>query len=127
MEDAIPEPATKPAGTYRLFSKAHLITYPRTDLPLQETFDQLRRTHEGQYKYIVLGRELHQDGYPHLHLFIHYKEKKDVKDARAHYGLGQRDAINIRDCDSPFGAMRYCKKHGTYLEDGDPPPEPKPK
>lgn len=115
MEDGAPKKG------YRLSSRAHLLTYPRTEFSLEDTFAELCKRFEGQYEYLVVCRELHEDGFPHCHFFIYYNKKKEVRDARVYYQLFGGKSPNIVDCDSPAGAAAYCKKHADYLEDGTVP------
>lgn len=69
-------------------------------------------------KYAVVGREVGQQGTPHLQGFIIWKSNhrfqrvKRLLGNRAHVELARRDS---------FSAAEYCKKEDDFDEYGDPP------
>lgn len=67
----------------------------------------------------VVGRELHEDGFPHLHAFVCFTKQKDVRnpryfDFRGHHG-------NYQSCIDTLAWITYCKKDGDFIEWGDVP------
>lgn len=60
----------------RLQGKNFFLTYPRCELTRQDLAESLKT--KADIIYLLIARELHEDGYPHLHALISSKEKLRV-------------------------------------------------
>lgn len=63
--------------SFRINAKSFFLTYPQCSLSKQELKDFLDT--KGRSTYILIGRELHEDGQPHLHALVSYEKKLNVK------------------------------------------------
>lgn len=71
MESAVP------VRPYRLNGSGFFLTYPRCDLVKESVLDHLKAL--GEVKSAVVAEEKHQDGTPHVHVFVKYFKKLDVR------------------------------------------------
>lgn len=99
-------------------SKSWLLTYPRCDLSIDAVMQRIRSLLK-DWDYMCVSRELHQDGFPHIHAFIQFRVKKQFR-----YG-GVLDKIGGKHGDykhQKYGDVKsmveYVKKHGDYKEEG---------
>jgi len=69
-------------------------------------------------KYLIFGKEVGENGTPHLQGYIYFKNKKSFKQVKGF--LGDRYHIEAQrgSCQQ---AIDYCKKDGDYQEIGTPP------
>lgn len=113
---------------FRLASKSFFLTYPRCRLGKERALDKLAAL-VGDCAYAVVGHELHEDGFPHLHALVQVEEKMETRNA-AFFDLedsedeeaeelpviyhgnyqGARDAGEVRG---------YCMKSGDFVEHGE--------
>lgn len=68
-------------------------------------------------KYYVYGREVGEQGTPHLQGYLHFNNKKSLRQLKHHFPTGhfepRRGSINQ--------AVDYCKKDGDFTEWGEKP------
>jgi len=64
---------------FRLSGKNYFITFPQCDVSLADMRDHLLDLEGDRINWMVLARELHQDGNPHLHIQIEFCNSKSVK------------------------------------------------
>lgn len=108
---------------FRLSSKSFFLTYPRCRLSKERALGKLTALVE-DCSYAVVGHELHEDGFPHLHALVQVEEKLETRnpgffdledsedeDAALYHGnyQGARDAGEVRG---------YCTKSGDFVEHG---------
>lgn len=82
--------------------------------------------HEAQLRelkcqYIVYGREVGEQGTPHLQGYVRFQHQKTMK--AAHKGMPPSH-LEIKK-GTPAQAIAYCKKDGDVYERGEPPKTPK--
>lgn len=102
--------------TFRVNAKCFFLTYPQCDISKEDLLEHL-----DSFKpvWIVVGRELHEDGQPHLHACVSFGARKDVRDER-HFDF--RDShCNIQPARNPTDCYRYCTKGGDSCTKGPVP------
>lgn len=67
--------------------------------------------------YLLICRELHKDGTPHIHALIVFTKKVDIKDQ--HYFDIQSYHPNIQTVKHLKKSINYIKKDGNFIEEGD--------
>jgi len=89
------------------FDGVHVfLTYPQCTLERTELRDFLRGlSPECEY---LIARELHDDGSPHLHAYVHFGGRKRFADARA-FDVGGFHP-NIQKPRSARSVIAYCRK-----------------
>ena len=103
---------------FRLNAKQLFLTYPRCLLEKQVVLDALKlKLSSKKIKHIIVARELHEDGTPHLHAYISLEEKTNFKassclDIDGYHG-------NYQSAGSPESVAIYIKKDDDYLEEGE--------
>lgn len=98
--------------------KTYFLTYAQTDADKQALLDYLK-TLMPIDEYIV-AKELHQDGNPHLHVYLKFSEKTRKKSINFFDYFGHHP--NIATPNKAEGIARvkkYCMKGGDYLTNLD--------
>ena len=102
---------------FRIQSKSWFLTYPKLDKSKEEALALLKNKLAGKpYVGMVVCRELHEDGSPHIHAFVLLKDLFNCQNERfwdldGHHGEYQK----ARDITA---VAKYIKKDGDYIEDG---------
>jgi hypothetical protein len=104
----------KPASRFRLQAKGWFLTYPKCTMSKEDALASLKA--KKTYDQIVVSRELHLDGTPHLHVYIKYATKFDLTNERF-FDLGSFHP-NIQVAKSLKAVLEYIKKDGDYIEEG---------
>lgn len=105
---------TLASGT-RASSSKWLLTWPRCTTPAQTVLDRIRAFKP--VKWCVVSRELHADGFPHLHCVVWFASpirlrRLDWPDAFAGKHGNYKIATRIR------GALKYIVKDGNFVSHG---------
>lgn len=95
------------------------VTFPRCEVE-RAVFDAAFISQHGPFAEYVSARELHSDGGHHLHLFLRYKSRKDLRSARALDVAidGRTFHPNIQKCRCRDDWLMYLSKesdHGDWL------------
>lgn len=98
-------------GLFRIRAKFFAVTYPRCPYK-NELVDELLKKYDDIH-YIAAASEQHEDGTPHTHILIEFKEKKELRDERCFDFLLQHP--NIQGCRNPKAWFEYISKEGTNL------------
>lgn len=69
------------------------------------------------YEYLIIGKEIGENGTPHLQGHVVYKRKLSLRAVKAH--LGNR--VHAEVSRSPSDSIEYCRKEGNYIEYGTQP------
>lgn len=101
--------------TFRLQSKGWFLTYPRCSLSKEDAMEQLKALRKG-LKQVLVSRELHEDGEPHLHCYLYYGQQFDCKNERF-FDLGSYHP-NIQVAKSLRAVQAYVKKDGDFIQEG---------
>jgi len=101
------------AGGYRVQGKHFILTYPQTDHGegRQAVLSLLRRL--GPKRYLV-GRENHQDGSPHIHVYVEFHQKLNIRDQRFFDIECGCKHPNIQSCRSFRASIQYVSKDGQF-------------
>lgn len=115
--------SSKNASTksFRMEAKHLFLTYPqcgvRKEIALQMLTDATRVL-QTEIAEFLIAEEEHQDGTPHLHVYLEMKEKLRTRNPRA-FDLEDSEGNayhgNYQPCRSPSAVMRYCQKDGSWL------------
>jgi len=102
--------AKKKKRDFRLSCREFAITYPQCDISRGE-FDKAWKSkyHPDEY---VSARERHEDGGYHLHLFVAYRRRKDVRSAR-YFDMafeGKTYHPNVKRVSDKEGWLEYLAK-----------------
>lgn len=65
---------------------------------------------------IIVARELHEDGQPHIHAYVNYMKKIDVK--RSDFFDIDLFHPNVQGVRCSAAVAKYCKKDGDYIQEG---------
>jgi len=97
-------------------AKNFLLTFPRNDTSKQTVADRLIHAYGDKLNWYLIAREAHQDGSPHLHVAICFKQRVDVRqhnffDFLSENGFGTgANHCNIEVFRSPCGTVEYLQK-----------------
>lgn len=100
---------------YRLCGSGFFLTYPRCDLSKEKVLDHLKTI--GQVKSAVVAEEKHKDGTPHVHAFVKYQKRLDIRSSK--YFDIESFHGNYQTAKCSYAVEKYCKKAGEFLEYGD--------
>ena len=68
----------------------------------------------------MIGKEIApKTGTPHLQCFVSFQHEKSLNAAKKYMGLEYIEFMY--DDSTPYKAAQYCKKEGSYYEEGTPP------
>jgi len=111
--------------SYTLNSKKVLLTWPSSpSLSLDSLLLHIKNVR--QPSYVVVSRELHQDGTPHFHAYVEFGERVCIRDARRKYTCDAREPnITTQKYGKSSKLIEYVKKEGDYKEEGEPGAEAK--
>lgn len=99
-----------------LHCKRFFLTYPRCDVDKEEALRLLRSRETIPFHHII-GRERHEDGEHHLHVYLEFTRQKHLRDER-HFDLNGHHP-NIQTVRNPSACQAYCIKDGDYIADMD--------
>lgn len=102
---------------FRCCAKSHFVTYPQCQLPMATitTHWQVNWLVK-PYHYVIIARELHEDGNPHYHVVVQWKHRLDVQ-REAYFDIDGYHP-NIQATKNLEEAITYAKKGGDFWEDG---------
>jgi len=105
--------------TFRLSTKNLFLTYARCELEKTDVLNRMVELLDDYSPHIRVGRELHEDGFPHLHVFIRLERKLDTRSQ--HYFDLDKHHPNIvsRVRDLPK-TLAYCSKENDFIDHGEP-------
>lgn len=107
---------------YRLNSKQLFLTYPQCSLPKDEAYNFLEEFLKANgIEKILVAKELHANGDPHLHCYIKLEKAVD-KRASNWCDLKKGDNIwhgNYQGCRSAANVLKYCTKKDDYVANFD--------
>jgi len=100
---------------FRLQAKGWFLTYPKCSLTKEEALEALKGKRPG-LKQILVSRELHEDGSPHLHVYLYFSEKFNCTNERF-FDLGSFHP-NVQVAKSLRAVQAYIKKDGDFIQEG---------
>lgn len=102
---------------FRFQAKNVFLTYPRLDLAPAILLAHIKKL--VACTYVIVSRELHEDGHPHLHAYASFQAKLRTSDC-AFFDLDGHHP-NIQSARNVADVINYIKKDGDFLEDGTAP------
>lgn len=96
---------------FRVNGKNILLTYPKCSLEKEELLDFLKK--RGELTEYVICKEMHEDGEPHLHAWVAYSDKQDIKNERMFDLLGFHP--NIQKAKNRRACINYVKKSRDFI------------
>lgn len=100
---------------FRIDSKGWFLTYPKCSLGKEEVMGALKALRPG-LEQIIVARELHEDGSPHIHCYLYYRSTVSVKNER-YFDLGSFHP-NVQSAKSLKAVRSYIKKDGDFIQEG---------
>lgn len=101
---------------FRIQSKNFFLTYPRCDWTREDAMRAIKHK-VANSQYILVAREAHADGYPHIHALVNAKTKLDITNA-SFFDLGAHHG-NYQSAKKNLDVYRYCTKSDKdFIEDG---------
>lgn len=108
-------PPTTPLHVSRIFrvnARQFFLTYPQCDIAPQDLANSLRESHDiSRY---CIGRERHSDGGNHLHAYIAFNRKVDVKSQTFFDCQGYHP--HIEAVKNKTRTIEYCRKEKDFVE-----------
>lgn len=134
LDDPLSEPETldKPAQTekaktqgsdnkkpkrFRMQGKNFILTFPQCDTTKEVACERLESKWKDDMKGYVVCEEKHEDGSPHLHVFLQFKEKKNVCKQDEFDFIGGKHG-DYQVAKSVSGSIKYVTKDGNYVAKG---------
>lgn len=100
---------------FRIDGKRFFLTYPKCTLDKQAALDALKGLLESKYLGAIVAKELHDDGEPHLHVYLECSSRISVKNARYFDIEGFHG--NYQTVRSVDASKQYVTKDGDVLID----------
>lgn len=102
-------------GKFRINAKGWFLTYPKCSLSKEDAMEALKQKRKG-LKQIIVSRELHTDGEPHLHCYLYYERPFDCTNERFFDLEGFHP--NLQAAKSLRAVQGYIKKDGDFIQEG---------
>lgn len=106
---------TRNRGSFRLQAKGWFLTYPKCTMTKEDVLGALKLKRTGLQQ-VIVSRELHHDGTPHLHCYLYYSTKFDCTNERF-FDLADHHP-NIQVAKSIRAVQHYIKKDGDFIQEG---------
>lgn len=90
---------------FRFCAKNVFLTYPHCGLDLNKFMFNANK--------FLIAKELHQDGDPHIHCFLHFENKINTYNQKYFDIEGYHP--NIQSCRNPGNVMAYVRKGGNFF------------
>lgn len=114
--------SSKKKPRFRIRSKTFFLTYPQvpawaTESMFLECYREIFPKREHEMMEYLIGKELHQDGNPHMHVFLEFPFTNDVTRKRLHVtlkdpGTGENVVIqgSYESAKKKYSVMKYILK-----------------
>ena len=110
----------KRVPSFRFHSKTLYFTFPQCDTPKTVALDNIVAEWGPNVEFAVVSRELHEDGFPHLHGLVKFVSKVNYKDCTFANFIGGKQG-NYQSCRSIANTYRYIVKNGDFVTHGSLP------
>ena len=104
-----------PTKRFMIGAKGWFLTYPKCSLSKEEVLEALKEKRKGLQQ-IVVSRELHEDGSPHIHCYLYYGTQFTCKNERFFDIAGHHP--NVQSAKSLKAVQSYIKKDGDFIQEG---------
>lgn len=102
---------------YRLQAKKLFLTFPQCPLPKYQAEMNLTFVYGEQLLWYIIAKEAHEDGSPHLHLALEFKEKFTTTKQDAFDFVGEKHG-NYQAMKNQLHCVKYVTKGGNYISKG---------
>lgn len=99
---------------FRISAKKLFITYPQCNGTKEELLSFIKS--KKATRRIITCEERHEDGSPHLHCAVEFSSKFSTTNPR--YFDWNEFHPNVQTCKNWEASVNYCKKDGSYVEEG---------
>lgn len=100
---------------FRVDSKGFFLTYSQCELSKEHVFKSLKFKRPG-LEQIIVSRELHANGEPHLHCYLYYGTRFDCRN-QAFFDIDGYHP-NVQSAKSLKAVQAYIKKDGDFVQEG---------
>lgn len=114
MEPVERKRRTEEKKEFRVDAKNFLVTYSQCPLPKEDVHRWFKEK-EDSIAELIVGSETHQDGNKHLHVFVSFTKKKNIRNPRRWDIEGYHP--NIQSAKSKDRAREYAMKDGDIVGD----------
>lgn len=92
------------------------LTYPQCNVPLNAILEFFKSYTKGRARVVeaIVSCEQHKDGNNHLHLYLRFSRRIDVRNPRDFDFMGFH--ANIQRCANPEAWKTYIRKDGDFVE-----------
>lgn len=103
---------------FRIRGSKFFLTYPQCSTPKEWVVEQLPELFRDLEGYVV-AEETHEDGQPHLHVYLSLKATRSISDP-AYFDpiVDPPKHGNYQVVRSPYAVLKYCTKEGQYIAHG---------
>lgn len=109
---------------FRINAQTFALTYPKCPLTKERVQKFIKNKHP--YDHIATCEEKHKDGTPHLHVYVRFQKKLNIKDEK-HFDIHKtvdnielyRYHPNIQGCRNSKQWYEYVLKGGNYIQNFD--------
>lgn len=103
---------------FRLSAKNLFLTYPQCGLTKELALEKLQNKSCIDIKDYVIAKEAHEDGTPHLHVYLSLARRCNIINPTALDLIddGQTFHGNYQASRDPAATIRYCKKDGEFIQ-----------
>lgn len=108
----------------KLSAKCWFLTFPRCQSELGEVIQRAKDHFASDPKkglqflqFIRVAKELHEDGFPHLHLFLEFAKPLSTR-KRDYFDFLTDKHGNYQTCRSAIGSLKYVSKKGEFEDYG---------
>lgn len=109
------EKTTKKA--FRMDAKQFILTFPQCDVKKEVAVERLQQKWKEELKGYIVCEEAHKDGTPHLHVFLLFHRRKDVRRTDFFDFIGGKHG-SYEVARSVRGSVEYVTKGGNYIVEG---------
>lgn len=102
-----------PGPSFRAQGKKFFLTYPRANFDLDDWWTFVTRAGVRRPDKGAICAETHEDGQPHRHALLEYKDRLDVRNARYWDYAGAH--CNIQVCKNWDASLNYLQKEGLRV------------
>lgn len=102
---------------YRFHARHAFLTYPRCTMTKEAVLAQLKT--KGDVQGYCISVEAHEDGTPHVHAYLRFAKKTDVRSA-THFDINEAGRVfhgNYQAARKPSEVIEYIQKDGDFIED----------
>ena len=100
--------------TYRIQSSNYMLTWPQCNVTKEVVLERAKLKWNKELKSMLICRELHKDGTPHLHASLNFYKKKCFRGSNCFDFLTLQHG-NYQKTRSYYGCLYYVLKHGDYI------------